>query len=612
MNIGEEQSQEASETETTPPIPQEVEPSSSAPEVAAATEESPSETATEASESQAESSPAESSSEASTEATEAPETTETPEAPAAPEPEASSDAEPQPSETPGSYEEFQKRVDAQSEPGDKLEIIIDFMQDALAQTGSPRFKEFWEARKLCLPLFKSNVPPGQRAHLWERYSNLSKEARRLKDILDEQASFAIEQIDIAIGALEKELGELESGLSAVDAAEFENVPATLKDKMGDYQNAQGQLNLLNVYASRVNGLRKELLKTEMRIRHKNKFFQRLSSAGDLIFPRRKQLIKEVSESFVADVNDFVKENFNGPRFKEAIFTLREEIKLLQSVAKSLTLNTHAFSETRKSLSQCWDKIREADKERKKERVKRRQENQEQVDEIKRRLTEFSEAYENENLSVAEANKRLDAINSFMRSQRLGRDEVKELRAAFATARKPVEECEQKEQEERRRREEEKAEARRKKLEELQGQCDALLEQSESLSADDIEAKRDEVCKLIDDSDLLKADKQTLERHLRPLKELLLNKREEALLALSQDDQESLKTYRSILDQRKERLAEFKEQWEELRKAKGASGLDFSKAMEMEQLLGEKREEIERAEAAIAEIEGKIQELKAKV
>lgn len=508
-----------------------------------------------------------------------------------------------------SYEDFQKQVAEKQEPGDKLEVIVDFMQAALAQAGSPRFKEFWDARKLCLPLFKENVPPGQRAYLWERYSNLSKEARRLKDILDEQASFAVEQIDIAISALEKELGELESGLAGAAGVEFSATPASLADKMEGYQLAQGQLNLLNVYAARVNGLRKELLKTEMRIRHKNKFFQRLSAAGDLVFPRRKQLIKDVSERFLADVQSFVSEHFKGQRFKESIFNLREEIKSLQAIAKTLTLNTHAFAETRKRLSECWDRIREADKERKKERNKRRQETQEQVDEIKRRLTEFSEAYAKEEMPLAEANKQLDEINKFMRSQRLSREDVKEVRDAFNSARKPIDEREQQEQEERRRREQERTEARRKKQEELQAQVEGLLSDAVNLGADELEAKRDELSKTVENSELHKADKQTLERRLRSLRETILNKREEALMALSQDDKETLKTLRSILEQRKERRNEVKEQWEELRKAKGGSGLDFSKAMEFEQLLAEKREEMERAEAAIEEIEAKIQALK---
>ena len=87
----------------------------------------------------------------------------------------------------------------------KISQALEFMEKALSQPGSPHFKEFWEARKQCLDLFKENIPPSPRAFLWSKYCELSKEARRLKEILDEQTAFAVEQIDIAIKALEEEI-----------------------------------------------------------------------------------------------------------------------------------------------------------------------------------------------------------------------------------------------------------------------------------------------------------------------------------------------------------------------------------------------------------------------
>ena len=79
------------------------------------------------------------------------------------------------------------------------------MELTLAQKGTPHFKSFWEARNLCVELFKQNISAAIKQPLWNKYSELSKEARRLREILDEQSAFAAEQIEIAIQALEKEI-----------------------------------------------------------------------------------------------------------------------------------------------------------------------------------------------------------------------------------------------------------------------------------------------------------------------------------------------------------------------------------------------------------------------
>ena len=57
-------------------------------------------------------------------------------------------------------------------------------------------------------------------------------------------------------------------------------PKFLQEKESFYQENQQVLHFLNAKASRINALRKELLKTEMRIRQKNQFFQ--EHIGNLI------------------------------------------------------------------------------------------------------------------------------------------------------------------------------------------------------------------------------------------------------------------------------------------------------------------------------------------
>ena len=102
-------------------------------------------------------------------------------------------------------EHFLKSFDALSTPEEKLKMCITFMREALAQPVSPNFKGFWDVRKICLPLFKESLAAQARAELWAEYIELTREGRRLKDLLDEETAFAVEQIDLAIGALEDEV-----------------------------------------------------------------------------------------------------------------------------------------------------------------------------------------------------------------------------------------------------------------------------------------------------------------------------------------------------------------------------------------------------------------------
>ncbi len=129
----------------------------------------------------------------------------------------------------------------------KLRKVIEFMEESLAQNTSPHFKNFWEARKLCLQLFKETVPPLVRGQLWARYSELSKEARRLKEILDEQSAFAVEQIEIAIQGLEADIEHFEAQLEKVTHLHFSSPAKTLDAHYPYYDKLQRELNLLNAH-----------------------------------------------------------------------------------------------------------------------------------------------------------------------------------------------------------------------------------------------------------------------------------------------------------------------------------------------------------------------------
>ncbi len=508
------------------------------------------------------------------------------------------------------FADFVKNFESEPSAEGKIRMGIDFMRSALSSSGTPRFKDFWEGRKLCLPLFKENIAPKVRSQLWSSYIELSTEAKRLKEILDEQSAFAIEQIELAIQALERDLEHYDVLLAQTQSPEsaIELNCVSLKEKEPFYIQTQTELLLLNTLASRVNAMRKEVVKTEMRIRIKNKLLERLSLCGDRIFPKRKELIKNISQEFMSDVEKFIESYFQDEEFKDLhLYSLREEIKQLQSVAKQLTLNTQAFTETRLKLSASWDKIRNREKERKKEVQQKRQEFKQNFDLVMEKIKPFAELC-NSGVSVDECNKQADEILEFMRTIDLGRDEVRALKDEIHKAKRgPLDKARDIELE-RQKKEREAETKKREMINALKDELNVILNQSSSMEIEPLAAKREALHLQFEEISISRAEKQIIERQFKQLKDIIDEKKEKALLLLSDDDQKALSELKMVLEDRKRRRHEIKNQLENYRKLLGGSGFDFEKAMMYREMIEAEKAALEKINASIDEIEEKINEI----
>lgn len=509
------------------------------------------------------------------------------------------------------YKKFLEELEKEKTAEAKLQLAIQFMSSALSQQGTPDFKSFWDIRKLCLNLFKENINPTLRSEYWTKYSELSKEARSLKEILDEQSAFAIEQIEIAISALEQEILHFDEIVEKMSDLRFPYNSIALEANNSFYNTIQKKLNVLNAQASRINVLRKELIKTEMRIRHKNKFFQRLSQAGDKVFPRRKEYIKDVSQKFMEDVDRFIDEHF-GDKNRESIYILRDEIKALQAMAKVFTLNTHSFGQTRTKLSECWDKIKLLEKDRKKAIAQQRQAFKQNAETALHMIEEFNKGFQSGGISLGQADNKIEEIVRFMRKSDLGREELKVIREELNKSKAAVLEKQTAEDAIRQQEEQERTRAKREALQALKSEIESLLGNVDQHDADALAAMREEMVGKIQSASLSKIEKQELERLLKPLKDIISDKKERALLSLSEDDRQSLHQLKEIYSQRKQRRQEIKNQLESLRKLAGSSGMDFEMAMKYNVQINEEKERLDKINMGVKEIEQKISELQGKV
>jgi hypothetical protein len=442
------------------------------------------------------------------------------------------------------YKQFISEIAALQDPEAKLTSCIAFMEEAIAQAGSPHFKEFWEARKMCLDLFKENINPSVRMAIWAKYSELCRQARSLKELLNEQSAFACEQLEMAVAALEKEIEAIPEWIQRIETADIGSPFMSIEDTFSRYTELQKELSLLNAYASRTNTLRKELIKTQMRIRQKNKFFERLSSLGDKIFPRRKELIQEVSVLFVQDVEKFIQSTFVSEMKTVALFDVREEIKALQSFAKVLTLNTEAFSKTRKGLSECWDSIKQVIKERRKVSAEQKTAFKQHRDEFMKELEAIQADIPAEQAALVAAEKRVDDLVFKMRKTPLGKGEIKELRDMVHKVRELLFEKSQHADAQKRqqvqKKEQEELECfskMRKAFEELL-QSEAFVEEIQNRS----QTLAEEAAQCV----FTKSHKQQIEKFQRQVEDYIEDKKDSALMQLSQEDQASLAKLKSVL------------------------------------------------------------------
>lgn len=490
------------------------------------------------------------------------------------------------------FKTFREAFEGEKEIEGKVRLALDFMKAALADPQNISFKDFWEAKKLCGPLFKEQINPAVRSALWSEYAEMGDEARRLKEIKDEEAAFSIEQIEIALAALEKDIEQYQTLLGQIPAVHFPKGIDKLHVKKGEYDTVQRELDLLKTLIARLDGLRKEVLATDMRISHKNKILKRISKSGDEIFPKRKELIKTVSDMFINDVEAFVKRRFpeGEETLKAPYYVIRDEIKCFQGLAKVLSLNTQAFTKSRKTLSQGWDKIKVALKEKQAEMEERSEEFQKNYEELRPKVEAFEtfcqgdSAHDRRQISAQG-----DTLLQEMRKTPLGRDHVKELRDRIQKAQgSALDKAEARIQE--------KKQAARKEIDDLRERLSHAIQKESTTSLGDLEKEAGELLAAYEKLNLNATEIHRFERSFADLKSFIFDKKEQDVPSEGLEE---------LYDARASHVDLIKAQVEEYRKEMGGSSLDFEKAMTYRELYDSAKIHLDKEVGALENLEEKL-------
>jgi hypothetical protein len=494
---------------------------------------------------------------------------------------------------------FEKQLDALPTVEEKIHLCLQEMKEALSQEQRADFKKFWNTRNFCLALFKSRLNPQVRSRFWTEYMELSTEARKLRDILDEQTAFEIEQISLAIQAIKTDVEQYEQLLEQMALITFPERCREIALKSSLYSALQREISLLTTFASRVNALRKGVIHCKMRIKQKNQLLQELALLGDQIFPKRKDLIQKISQEFIQDILSFVEKYFQPDQVPALpYFVLREEIKHLQNVAKLLSVNTQAFVETREKLSECWNIIRDKEKEYKKQQDQKEEvflENAKSVDE---KILQFQEKMQ-QGLSTEQIRVEAEQILQYMRQIELGKEDVRRLKTQIRAIQNVNETKEKAVEDEKRAVQVRKHE----EIQQLKDQTKKLLQDSDGLSLEAFISSLQNIQEKIETKALSKMDRQILDKLLKPLKTIAKEKKEKK--TLSPEEKQSLEELREILQTKMARRKEIKELLEEYRKAHSSSGFDFEKAIMYRDLIDLEKNRLDKMNSDIAQIEEKI-------
>lgn len=513
-----------------------------------------------------------------------------------------------------SMDSFEQMVAERGSVEEKIVFALEQMESLLKNADqSSDLKLFWSVRKFCLPLFQQMGDPVQRASLWGRYTELTREGRHLKILQDEEGAFLVGQIELAISCLESDVNDFFVKTEKEEIAKEDRAALEIQSLAAHkdfYLSTHADLRWLSSFSSKIINLRKELMNMSMRMRLKSQFFQKLSVLGNKVFPRRKELTEQVSELFAQDVDAFVEKYFakaSRESLKKTVFFLRKEIKRLQQAAKYLAISSSVFSSTRLRLSQCWDQLKGLEKEIRQEQSRLAAASAENVKKVQERLDQV-EALLQENAEIQKIRKEIEEISKQIRGLSLVHDDVVLVKGRIQTLLGQIREREAVAEKEKK---ELQAKAEQARAEAIQALEDEVQRFCESCKEGELLEGSKERCQELKEAvkkmaHLPYSKKVALDNQINAAQRSILQRMEEQMLACP-DAKEKVLNMRQVLEQRMLRRKELKAKLECDKKLLGGSGLDFDRALQYSAMVEEDRRALEELDAAIIELKKQIQQ-----
>lgn len=313
---------------------------------------------------------------------------------------------------------FLQRLSQLTTPEERITHSLSFMSHSLFRDKVPYFKGFWQAKEKALADLKetANALP----LLWEQYKGLSEEFTRVKIVIDAEASFAAEQIELALTSFGPLVEKIMRGEDIL--------PYSLKHFPGGGNRThlellQGSFLAINSLIAQLSDLRQEVLSSTMKVRLKNRLIADINCLIEKILPLRKDYKNQVTNAFLELVENFKSSHFNGQtgallNMRTPIIQLQKEVKILQAMAQELSLTGDGFKKSRSILSPCWLHLKQAHENYKKKQSEQKAINEQKKREVLSKLDEFKLGV---NASNKEEKKRL--LTQHFKNMELSREEM---------------------------------------------------------------------------------------------------------------------------------------------------------------------------------------------
>jgi len=344
------------------------------------------------------------------------------------------------SHQPCSYATFSKEIEQTSSAVDKLKKTFEYMRSCLSDGIELRRSDFWQAKQLCLALFKTAMEPAFRYPLWRQFTEILDSAELASEMISESSAFYLEQFTLALEDLEKkaESEQTDALFSITETLGFDGTQSAIETFVAGLREElftlQGRLEHFRKYAMRYRCLREEIIDCQMSPRDKRALLDRLKIVRAKIFPAQSALTEHIDRLFNEEVTQFVSGALIAGEPTKPIYVLKQELKALQKIAGALTLSSEGFKAARLRLTELWDLLSTIEDMRKIKLREQRAQSKLSYSEIDGQIEQLRT--ETPKLSYEVLISRIKQIIRFMHTQFLTREDKKKLRSKLEALKEP--------------------------------------------------------------------------------------------------------------------------------------------------------------------------------
>lgn len=482
-------------------------------------------------------------------------------------------------------EAFLEKLSTTPSAEERISLSLSFMSHSLFRDKVPYFKGFWQAKEKAFENLKET--PTASPLLWAQYKELCEEFHRVKIVIDEQAAFAAEQIELALLSFAPLVEKILLG-DEIAPYSLKHFPGT--QNRAPLEKAQGCFWAIHSLIEQLAALRQEVLRSTMKIRLKTRLTADINVLIEKILPLRKEYKNQVAQLFLEIVENF-KKSFFDPKTgalasnRVPIIQLQKEVKILQSMAKELSLTGDGFKKSRSLLSPCWNTLKAAHEHYKKKQGEQKAAEEQRQKELHSRLDEFRAAVASAEIHQNNKEDKKRLFLQSLKSMDLPRDEMTAAIEEVKAALEPLYAAEDAKREESLSSQKNAAHARAEKVLKLR----TLIELQPSAT------ELDEAFQLFSSLKLSLLERLEIEPQLLSLRDC-------ASRLEATDPQESLLT-------EKERRLQIRERLEELKKIGTTfGGADFHQALLYNQAIQRQKERLALTEQAIQALEEQLEAL----